>query len=535
MKKKFLTFLFAICLIIPCALIMTACNNGNPPPTDPPPGGTGSLIVGEGTERDVAFLHADAQNIDDMIDLQDGRYSVWIADYFDMTTLKVYYDEEQVDLTYCNLDGYEQRVLGLDMRKIATFSIPVNQTGDHVVSYTVEEEEITLTFVSPTEGFTEAELEVLSDWYLTDADKSFSEIIDTDYELKTTFTQLTRCYTEFLDNDIQITCGKPIGYYKYPAQFDVVSDEPDYSSASIYAGGEERNQYVISVMPFVLEQGFADRNIQLTPRKEHLRLSSLSITGDNAWAEILMTYYEDGDPNWNVPGNKVWNATNDEPVRVYLNERAGADLSEIQVYIYETLMELKVDELNENKRYFEIPVGALPADYYELKPNTINYDQATTFEVIIKNVSITENYFATEAKISAHSSINTSLLPDKYYVENEVVYYITGRKTDATFFFGEGSSLRPQSIKFKDNTTNRVIDISDYVYINTDVHEGSEEDGFDAWRYAANAQKSEWWYNYKIKIGEKDAVLTILFDKYDSIFTMSLNFVYTGNTEIELI
>lgn len=535
MKKKFLSFLFAICIILPCAFILTACGD-NPPPDNPPPGGTGSLVVGEGTERDVTFLHADAEHInDDMHDLADGRYSVWIADYFDMSTLKVYYDEEQVDLTYCNLDGYEQRVLGLDMRKIATFSIPVNQTGDHVVSYTVEEEEITLTFVSPTEGFTKSEWEVLSDWYLTDANKSFSEIIDTDYELKTTFTQATRCYTEFLDNDIQITCGKPIGYYRYPAQFDVVSDEPDYSSASVYVGGEDRNQYVISVMPFTLEQGFADRNLQLTPKKDHLRLSSLGITGDNAWAEILMTYYENGDPNWNVPGSKEWNATNDESVKVYLNERAGVDLSEVQVYIYDTLMELKVDELNEGKRYFEIPVGALPADYYEPEPNTMNYDQATTFEVIIKNVSITEGYFATEAKISAPSGISADLSPNKYYVENEVVYYITGRTTGATFFFGEGSSLRPQSIKFKDNITNRTIDISDYVYINTDVNIGSEEDGFDAWRYAANESKTEWWYNYQISIGGKNAVLTILFDSSGRIFTMTLNFLYTGNTEIELI
>lgn len=34
MKKKFLTFLFAICFMLPCAFIMTACG-GNPPPEEP--------------------------------------------------------------------------------------------------------------------------------------------------------------------------------------------------------------------------------------------------------------------------------------------------------------------------------------------------------------------------------------------------------------------------------------------------------------------------------------------------------------------
>ena len=50
-----------------------------------------------------------------------------------------------------------------------------------------------------------------------------------------------------------------------------------------------------------------------------------------------------------------------------------------------------------------------------------------------------------------------------------------------------------------------------------------------------NESKTEWWYNYQISIGGKNAVLTILFDSSGRIFTMTLNFLYTGNTEIVLI
>lgn len=35
MKKKFLSFVLAICLLVPCAFIFTACGE-NPPPEDPP-------------------------------------------------------------------------------------------------------------------------------------------------------------------------------------------------------------------------------------------------------------------------------------------------------------------------------------------------------------------------------------------------------------------------------------------------------------------------------------------------------------------
>ena len=52
MKKKFLTFLFAICLIFPCAFIMTACGgNGNNPPEDNTPYQNGYNVYINGTNN----------------------------------------------------------------------------------------------------------------------------------------------------------------------------------------------------------------------------------------------------------------------------------------------------------------------------------------------------------------------------------------------------------------------------------------------------------------------------------------------------
>ena len=98
MKKKFLSFLFAICLILPCAFILTACGDNPPPDNSPPEGTTGSLIMEVVPQQDIWLLRADANHyLEDGAEMiEDGNYSIWFADYYDKDTLEVLYDGETI-------------------------------------------------------------------------------------------------------------------------------------------------------------------------------------------------------------------------------------------------------------------------------------------------------------------------------------------------------------------------------------------------------------------------------------------------------
>ena len=91
MKKKFISFLFAICLILPCAFIMTACED-NPPPSDPQ-----SPVTSFGvTPGNVEFYLRDI-NANDVNDISvpvfnggTNEFSVWLSDIYNRDSLKVF-------------------------------------------------------------------------------------------------------------------------------------------------------------------------------------------------------------------------------------------------------------------------------------------------------------------------------------------------------------------------------------------------------------------------------------------------------------
>ncbi|MBP3582155.1 MAG: hypothetical protein J6J33_05320, partial [Clostridia bacterium] len=90
MKKKLLTFLFAICLILPCAFIMTAC--GGDPPSDPQ-----SPVTSFGvTSGNVEFYLRDI-NANDVNDISEpvfnggtNEFSMWLSDIYNRDSLKVF-------------------------------------------------------------------------------------------------------------------------------------------------------------------------------------------------------------------------------------------------------------------------------------------------------------------------------------------------------------------------------------------------------------------------------------------------------------
>ena len=216
MKKNFLTYLLAICFILPCMFLISACTNDPPPDTQPPEGVTGSLTMEVIPQNEIWLLKADANHhLEEGAGfVEDGNYSIWFADYYNKDTLEILYDGEPIStLTMLETPGYENKNIGLNIRKIATFQIDETATGDHNVTIDVKEEELSIKFVSDGQEFSEEELSTLRDWYFPNNDnRDFASVIDTDFEIKTTYNQITgSIMTE--SAGIVYECKKPMGYY----------------------------------------------------------------------------------------------------------------------------------------------------------------------------------------------------------------------------------------------------------------------------------------------------------------------------------
>ena len=132
MRKKILTFLLMICLVVPCAFLLVGCKDddsssgGGGGGGNPPAGATGSLEINLNTESDedegVWLLSADATECFGNYDVvEDGNYSIWLADFYNKDTLVIKYDNEPVNITPCETPGYENKTFGLNPRKIAIF------------------------------------------------------------------------------------------------------------------------------------------------------------------------------------------------------------------------------------------------------------------------------------------------------------------------------------------------------------------------------------------------------------------------------
>ena len=79
MKKKFLTFLFAICFMLPCAIILTACGGKDPEKTL-------SSISVEAVDSDAILSIAYEPNVSERFDLNDFTVT---ANYSDGSTQEV--------------------------------------------------------------------------------------------------------------------------------------------------------------------------------------------------------------------------------------------------------------------------------------------------------------------------------------------------------------------------------------------------------------------------------------------------------------
>ena len=534
MKKKFLSFIFAICLILPCAFIMTACGD-NPPPDNPPPppGSTGSFSININTESDenegVWILPADATDCFGNNDVvEDGNYSIWLADFYDKDTLEIKYDNTPVDVTLCETPGYENKTFGLNPRKIATFSVPSKVSGDHVLDITVEEEELELKFVSNGQELTNDERAVLADWYFPEEGEevTFASVLDSNYRLKATYSKLNDAGDTGEVWGIPLACKQKFGYYKdcvvwlgvnenilTGVQYYEGTGDYEYSLLVNYYHGEYGNM-----------DGYPTREIELTFYKDNLQLSTLLIEGENAYSSILTIV--DGEEEYNMSSyaGHSWSPLNENDIKIYLEPYAGVNLSNVEVYINDTKMTLNVDPEKNNKKYFVISKGTLPIDFYS--SDKIPAGKSKDFELFIENIDISNANLISNFSVTTNSnSVEGRFGGVHYLVKDGVKYYKPNAYVWASYEDG-GENAKPASVKFNGTTFN----LSSYTVKNMSIPIGDSYSGLDAWR-DENGQ----FFDYDLTIGSKQVHLSISFNDDGTVFDFSIGFALTGSTNIELV
>jgi len=507
MKRKLLTFLFAIFLIIPCAFIVTACDSGNPPTPPQNPPGNSYTINFQGIEGTwITEEDADSPFSSNIFEYESNKtYALWLSDIYNKNSLQVYLDSTALSLDFLPDPDYEERVITESPRKIATITIPSVSDGIHDITCSVEEEELTVKFVGSIDDYTSAQRSILNNWCLPLAEgKSFSELIGTDFTITTT-------YTELRSTGIPYTCNKRFGYYLQYAIFQTV--ESEYLATVRYMGGEEKNEYIFNVDPFL---GFVSKDIELVFNTEALNKNSLSVDGLNANSYIM--HYVDGDEGFH--SNYAWPTENENDIKIYLEPYAGVNLDAVEVYIYETKMNLQNDN---GQKFFTIPKNALPIDYYNgtVENLLLHNTFGDKFIVTIKNVVVDEssNLFTKFIVNNTNPNVTVSETVTEYYTNEEgVTYYMPNNL--AVLSFGFETSIQNASIVINGQT----ILLDSYIVPNPDL---TETENDDAYRTGDNYS----YFNVEPIINS----LYVTFDEDDNITSMIIDFYASDDTTIEII
>lgn len=563
MKKRILLCVMSIFLMFSGVFLLTACGDSdNPPPTPPtPPSGSGTFNWT--WTRGIYFTSVDVETFDpeynqdlelspEFFIEQQGDVAVWVADYYDKDSLKVCLNDEEIELTFLDAgDDYDSRYLSPKCRKVAKFTwdfIWEENPEDLTFKSFADDAEIHIKFVSNGQTFSDEEQAVLSDWCLSNADGAdLLSLLDSDYTLNIAYRELIDYYwtpEEEVDEDdgeskesyvptntgIRYTNKKRAGYYESSRFF-----EPVDSNLNIVSYRGKKKNYDNLVMWIDNKNGTATgaglpQNIDITFDKEYLCLAELRLTGENFYYnhEIATVY----NGNEKIENYECWFGNNENDIKIYIEPYTGVDLSNVEVYIYNTKMELKTDA-SKGKKYFVIEKGKLPIDYYTYTEK-IDLIEDHYF-VTIKDIDLSDsNLFKTlELKYPTNKIADGYIVVPKYYTdENGVTYYKP--TTNATVELFNFENYQHPS-KFVINGTE-----FDLHYYLTDRSGVTQLDSFEDER-ADELDKYFVYYDgvshyvYKIKIGSRDAVMNVNIKLGGTIQNLILTLAITGNTTIEFV
>lgn len=490
--------------------------------------------------------------------------AVWAQDFLDKDTLEVSIGEEDFDLTFLDVgDDYDTRYMSSKWRKVATFVWDFdvsNATGEYVLCANADEVEMHIKFVSNGQTFTANEQAVLSDWCITNADgKDLLTLLDSSDCINITYRRLIDYYYGEYDENgvfisepsgIRYTCKKPAGYYMDKRFFKPVdsnlvvtgvietSKQRDYSKFNMTF---DRNDEHPDDGAFRLPM-----DIYVTFDKQYLCPTELTLLSElvDFKCKILSVYNGSEKIECFTP----WYGNNENDIKIYLEPYTGVDLSNVEVYIYNTQMQVKTDPQN-GKKYFIIEKGKCPVDYYTY---TEDYDLSPqSYKLDIKNIDLSNsNLFTTlDLKSSSNNEYSTYIEDSIYFAhcsdftrKDLTIYYIPTSVT--VRFFNFESGVKPSKLKI--NGTN--FDISNYAKLITNGsvpnikddpyidYSDEQINALDSYYYEMDPVNHVYYYKYKnVKINSKDFYIILFIKNNGDIQSIDFTFAITGNTTIELV
>lgn len=559
MKKKLLMFLLILCCVLPCFVFMTACgatnnqgqNQSNNQEQNPSgdqgqnPGngqgqgssgdqGQGSssdqesvnysiLLNGENSIEDFAITQVEANDYNQPLyshELKEGtEYLVWVGDFYKINSVQIYFDDEPLTMTYCQTKNQNSRIITSDRRKEAKFTVPDNLSGDHVIKCVAQEEEYAVKFVSDGQSFTDEEKNVLSNFCLPGIEgRDFLSLMDSNESLVVKYSDFSK--------GIPFTSKKAVGWYSYsifamPNAYSLSNDDIHYE----YVGGANHNEFLMGIDTYSGFQcdGGEQSIFELTFNKYELTPSMLGVNSQDSSNPNLGQII-----SLSVDG-AYWSVNKETATRVYIEPYTGVDLSNVEAYIFDVKMELNVDADN-GKKYFEIPAGKVPVDYFYGTVETFISYKCTDFPIRLENVDVTGSDLLTQFNVSSNNNSVECVNPIwfVFYCRINGVTYFKPAYRNAQFNIEDVSEL-PSSIKLNGVS----FDLSSYVVFDSSVPIGAKEDGKPSWRYSDGFDG--WCVYHKIQIGTEDVLLELNFDGNKKLTRLVVHFDVKVNTTVELV
>ena len=479
MKKKILSLIFAICLLVPCLFIMTACKE------DPPPGPSSPVIsfgVSSGTVN-FALRDINAMSPDDMTEpvFNGGtnEFSLWLADSYDRDTLKIYLNGAEKPWTQTDDPEYDSRRLdNTIMRKVGTLSL-TDLKGDIQITVSCEEEEIDLVFAPQT--LDAEKLEILSHFDFITKDSSGNNIetgLDTvaeeGFTITTTYSQIVNSENELTGytKGILVESDKKMGYYDYYSMIMSEGFIADVMWDSHICGSNKYQSYVL-----MHADGGLPQEIPLSFNAEMIQINNFEVGG-----------FSINDTITNVSHNSV-RADENTAITISLNPYEGVDFTNAKAWIYDRAIPFE----NVGGVYqITIPAGAMPVDYYDNVANSKEkyYADAfspSSFHVYVDGLDYSKAVFHT---VELTGNLDTDIsggAGNPYYSEfrHDVIdglhyyyyqsYYRHNYSATTGFIF-TATELEPSHIILRENIdgvwTDTYVSISEYFTWDENEHFG---------------------------------------------------------------
>lgn len=437
-KKYVLSFLFAVCLIMPVVFLTSACKDNDKTPVQ--------YICDVQNESGWNFYDVDSYSENGNFGtittgaVNKGTsvsYDLFLRDDYDINTLKVYANETEIPLQRNSAYSTDVIIDTSNFQKAGKVTVE-NISCDTVLSVKCSYKKIKFKFVIDSgNDLTGDQRKILSDFSFN-GDKTLGLLVNEDL-----FIELP--YNEYAENGGMIfKCAYKVGYYSL-SDYDMV--ENGYFSPLFTPS---LNEYLIG-----LDNSVGNENV-VAIKPENIDVNSYIVKFLNTSAiQIKATNLEDnlellrGDLDVGV------SAEREIEYEFTLNKEYNVDISNAELYVFDTKLERASETADKIVWKFNSKTN-LPCQFVkqlELNSNNrIFNDSISYYGVTLKGLDFT-NTSLSKISFSVDDKDFSSKLYTEYFTNNAIAYYYDLQNT---------VYVRYDASEFASNEYTVMVNLSSY-------------------------------------------------------------------------